>query len=127
MTNFDNFYSSELHEEHCEVHFTCGGFWTPEIMREFFADTRKTTLPLLQARKPIYAIGDLTKALPQDRATADVQAEELRNSIKFGLKRMAIVNAGSLMKMQYRRVVQEIELEFFDSKQAGLAWLRANR
>lgn len=123
----ETFYSSDLHEAQCEIHFACAGFWEPETMRAFLDQLNAKTLPLVKAGKPIYALGDFTDALPQDRETADLVAEHLRNAANFGLKRIAVVKATPLMKMQYRRVSKGFEVEYFESKAEALAWLRADR
>ena len=127
MTITENFHTVRLLEEFNEVHFTCGGFWNPEVMRGFFAELNAATLPLVKAGKSMYALGDFSEAMPQDRETAEIIAEHLRNAIKFGLKRVAIINATALMKIQYKRVSQGLEVEFFESKAAALDWLRKDR
>lgn len=120
-------YESRLIEDKCELHYSCAGFWDKDTMQAFFDQLSETIMPLLKARKPYYSIGDFTDALPQDRETADVIMANLQTAVKFGLRRSAIVNASSLMKMQYRRVAQGVEVEFFDDKAAALEWLRAGR
>lgn len=127
MSVTETFYSADLVKEHCEVHFACGGFWDVGTMRQFLDELNATTAPLVKAGKPIYAMGDFTKALPQDRETADLVANHLRKAAGFGLKRIAVINATPLMKMQYRRVSQGLEVEFFESKVTGLGWLREDR
>jgi hypothetical protein len=127
MGVMENFYTSDLIESHCEVHFACGGFWDPATMRAFLDQLNAKTLPLVKAGKPIYALGDFTDALPQDRETADLVAAHLQNAANFGLRRIAVVKATPLMKMQYRRVSKGFEVEYFDSKAEALAWLRADR
>ncbi|MFU7529539.1 hypothetical protein [Qipengyuania sp. ASV99] len=122
-----NFYSSELIEPRCEIHFACAGFWNPETMRRFLEELNQKTLPLIKAGKPIYALGDFTDALPQDRETADLVADHLANARKFGLQRVAIINATALMKMQYKRVSKGLEVEFFDDVRTAERWLRENR
>lgn len=127
MSVTQTFHSADLVENQNEVHFACGGFWNVDMMREFLDQLNATTAPLVKADRPIYAMGDFTKALPQDRETADLVASHLRKAAGFGLKRIAIINATPLMKMQYKRVSQGLDVEFFDSKVAGLAWLREDR
>ena len=127
MVATTNFYSSELVEARCEIHFACGGFWDTETMRRFLEELNQKTVPLIKAGKPIYALGDFTDALPQDRETADLVADHLANARNFGLKRVAIVNATALMKMQYRRVSKGLEVEFFEDVRSAERWLRENR
>lgn len=123
----ENSHSSELLESRCEVHFACAGFWDTTTMREFLDTLNAATLPLIKAGKPIYALGDFTNAMPQDHATADMVAAHLQNAMKYGLKRVAIINATALMKMQYKRVSKGLEVEYFEGKADALQWLRLDR
>lgn len=127
MAVTENFYSCELVEDRCEVHFRCGGFWNPEIMRAFLDKLNETTKPLIKAGKPVYSLGDFSEALPQDRETAAMVATHLENAKKFGLKRVALINATPLMQMQYKRVSSGLDVAFFETKATALNWLRADR
>ena len=118
-------YDARLVEEHDELHFSCGGFWDVETMEAFFAELANTLQPIFKARKTYSVLGDFTDAMPQDRATTQVSIDNLKNSQKYGLRRIAIVNASALMKLQYKRMSEGLDVEFFDTKPAALAWLRA--
>lgn len=127
MSVTDRICTAHLVEEYCELHYRCGGFWSVDSIDEMFETLNAASLPLVKARKPIYSLGDFSDALPQDRGTAEKIAAFLRNAAKFGLVRTAIYGAPPLMKLQYRRVSEGIEVEFFDTKAQALEWLRANR
>ncbi|MEE4289424.1 MAG: STAS/SEC14 domain-containing protein [Erythrobacter sp.] len=127
MNTIENVQSAQLLEDRCEVHFVCGGFWDTELMAKFLALLDATCKPLVKAGKPIYALGDFSKALPQDRATAAMVSDHLVNARKAGLKRVAIVGATALMKIQYKRVSAGMEVEYFDTTSAALTWLREGR
>lgn len=127
MAVIENIQSAELIEDRCELHFACAGFWNPQIMSEFLDLLNETCKPLVMARKPIYALGDFTDALPQDRETTALVRDHLENARHFGLKRVGVVGATALMKIQYKRVAANLDVAFFDSKVEALAWLRANR
>ncbi|MGB3711373.1 MAG: STAS/SEC14 domain-containing protein [Erythrobacter sp.] len=116
-----------LLEEHCEVHFGCSGFWDRESMAALLDQLNQTTLPLVKARKPIYAAGDFTDFVPQDRETADLIQRHLHGAMEFGLKRVAIVGASALMKIQYTRLSKGLDVDFFQTQSEALQWLRANR
>lgn len=120
-------YDSHLVEDMCELHYSCGGFWTKDTLERFFASLSDTLMPLLKARKPYYSVGDFTEAMPVDRETAELIASNLETAVKFGLRKTAIINASPLMKMQYRRVAKDVEVEFFDNKVDALHWIRAGR
>ena len=117
--------STSLDEPRGELHFTVGGFWERDAMRGFLGELDETALPLVKARRSILAVGDFTEFVPQDRATADTIRDHLMNACKFGLKRVAIVGASPLMTMQYRRLSQGVEVEFFTDKSEALDWLRS--
>ena len=127
MATIDRHCTAHLLEDQCELHYKCGGFWSVDTIDEMFDTLNSTSLPLVKAHKPIYSLGDFTDAIPQDRETAQKIADFLRNAAKFGLIRTAIYGAPALMKLQYKRVSQGIEVEFFDTKAEAVAWLRANR
>ncbi len=109
------------------MHFACAGLWTPQIMSEFLILLNETTKPLVKAGKPIYALGDFSEALPQDRETAALVGDHLENARRFGLKRIAIVGATALMKMQYKRVAADMDVGFFDTRADALIYLREGR
>lgn len=113
-----------LHEEHCEVHFSIAGFWTLEYFSDFLDDVNAAALPLMKARKPIYALGDFADFVPQDRKTGEAIRDHLMAAQKYGLKRIAIVAGSPLVKMQYKRLSEGVEVEFFDGKTDAIAWLR---
>lgn len=120
-------HSNRLLAEHSEVHFACAGFWDLEGMKVLLGQLNETSLPLVKERKAIYALGDFTNFVPQDRETAEAIRDHLMNARDFGLKRVAIVGASPLMKMQYKRLSQGLEVEFFETEREATAWLRANR
>lgn len=118
---------ARLNEERCELHYECGGLWNSENIDEMFGVLGKTSMPLLKAGRPIYAVGDYSKAIPQDRATAEKISQHLDQAAKAGFKRSAIVGASALFKLQYKRVAKSVEVEFFDTESEAIAWLRADR
>ncbi len=107
-----------------EVHFSIEGFWDLAGMTSFLAELDSKSLPLVKARKPIFVYGDFTGFVPQDRAAGDAIRKQLLNAQKFGLRRVAIVGASALVKLQYRRLSEGIDVKFFDEKAPALSWLR---
>lgn len=125
METIEKSYSTRLLEEHCELHFSCSGFWKLQEMLELLEQLNETVLPLVKARKPIYALGDYEGFVPQDKDTAEAIESHLKNAVKFGLKRVAIVQASPLMKLQYKRLSKGLDVEFFDTKTSAITWLRS--
>ena len=107
-----------------EVHFAVSGFWDIERMGSFLRGLSKTALPLVDLDGPIHAFGDMTDFVAQNRETGDAIRDHLVQSRKFGLTRVAIFGASSLVKLQYARLSDGLDVEFFDNKAEALAWLR---
>lgn len=112
-------------EKRCEVHSKIGGFWNAETIHTYFNAVDEACLPLVKARKPIFALVDFSDFVPQDRATGDEIRSHLMRACKFGLKKVAIVGASPLVKMQYRRLSEGVTVEFFEDVIGGEAWLRS--
>lgn len=127
MTLAERTHSHRLLEEQCEVHYACSGFWDQDGMRHLLGLLSEAVIPLIKAGKPIYAMGDFTGYVPQDRETADLIGRHLAASQQAGLRRSAVVGASPLVKMQYKRISQGIDVEYFDTKNDALDWLRADR
>jgi len=113
-----------LFEQHCELHSVVSGFWSVETIQDYFNTVNEAAMPLMKARSPIYALVDFTDFVPQDRKTGEAIRDHLILSQKFGLKRVAIVGAAPLVSMQYKRLSQGVDVEFFDGKTEAIVWLR---
>jgi len=112
------------------IAFSIGGYWTTGAMKTFLGDLGTAATPLLKRREPFSALGDLTDFVPQDRATAAAIRDSLLAAQKNGLRRFAVVNPAPLVKMQYRRIAEGVEVAFFESMTEAKNWLReagANR
>lgn len=107
-----------------EVYFAISGFWKLEEMQAFLRELNEAAAPIVAQRTPIRVLGEMEGFVPQDRQTGEVIRDHLMMSRKYGLQRVAIVTAPVLVKLQYRRLSQGIEVEFFDSRNEAIAWLR---
>lgn len=107
-----------------EVHFTIGGYWDEQGMKGFLFDLGEAAKPFMKAQTPFAVLGDFKDFMPQDRATADAIRDSIDAGSRNGLRRFAVVNAAPLVRMQYRRIAQAAEVEYFDSKPEALDWLR---
>ncbi len=116
--------SVSLHEAFCELHFAVGGFWKVDEIQKFLGELNTACLPLVKAHKPIHVLGDMHEFMPQNREAGDAIRDHLMTAKKFGLARVAILSPSALVKIQYRRLSQGVEVEFFDSKTEALQWLR---
>ena len=106
-----------------EVSFVIAGFWTADKIRPFLAELDRHATPIALAKRPIHAIGDMSDFVPQGRDTAAEIADHLQRSKRAGLRRVAIIDPPPLVKLQYKRVSEGIEVEFFETEEAGRRWL----
>ena len=107
-----------------EVYFAISGFWKLEEMQAFLRELNEAAAPIVAQRTPIRVLGEMEGFVPQDRQTGEVIRDHLMMSRRYGLQRVAIASAPVLVKLQYRRLSQGIEVEFFDSRNEAIAWLR---
>lgn len=106
-----------------ELYFSIGGFWKHEAMAEFLDNLARKAYPFIKHHKPFVALGNFGDFVPQDRETAAAIRDSLLAASKNGLKRFAVVSASPLVTIQYKRITQDIEVQFFDSEQDARDWL----
>ncbi len=111
-------------ETRAEVHFAIGGYWDLEGMKRFLFDLGEAAKPFMKAGVPFTVLGDLGEFVPQDHATSNAIRDTITTGTRNGLKRFAVLGASPLVRMQYRRIAQATEVEYFDSKAEAIAWLR---
>lgn len=124
MQNLEPVSDISTDESKCELHFAVSGLWELDRMESFLRGLSKHALVLLPLQRPIMVLGDMRDFVPQTRETSDAIRNHLMESLKYGLKRAAIFGASSLVKMQYKRLSDGLEVEFFESKSDALHWLR---
>ncbi len=107
-----------------EVYFSISGFWDLEGMQSFIHELDKGAYPIVKKDGNILALGNMSGFVPQTRETGDVIRNHLMKSKEFGLTRVAIYGASSLVKLQYTRLSNGVEVEFFDGKIEAVNWLR---
>ena len=64
--------------------------------------------------------------MPQNRETAQAIRDSLLTGQKNGLKRFAVVSAAPLVKLQYQRITDGLEVDFFDTPRDAEKWLRGS-
>ncbi|MBD2841387.1 STAS/SEC14 domain-containing protein [Erythrobacter rubeus] len=127
MSTLAPVHSISVDLDHAEVHFAVGGFWTTDAMGDFLADLAKAATPFLKSQEPFSALGDLREFVPQNRDTAAAIRDSLLTAQKNGLTSFAVVSAAPLVKLQYQRITDGVEVEFFDTPDAAEQWLRRPR
>ena len=111
-------------QTHAELHFAIGGYWDLAGMKRFLFDLGEAAKPFLKAQTPFNVLGDFKDFIPQDRATADTIRDSIEAGSRNGLRRFAVLSAAPLVRMQYRRIAQSTEVDYFDSRAEAIAWLR---
>jgi len=107
-----------------ELYFSIAGFWEPGSMKEFLRDLTAAANPFIRDGVEFVAIGNLVDFVPQDRETADSIRDSLLQASQHGLTRFAVVSPSSLVRMQYRRITEGVDVEFFDDEYSAREWLR---
>ena len=116
-------WNATLNERNCLLRSSISGFWSVDSIHAYFDGVNEAAVPLMKARKPIYALVDFTGFVPQDRATGVAIRDHLLACVKYGLKQIAIVGATPLTIMQYKRLSDGIDVQFFDDTTAASAWI----
>ncbi|MEP3051171.1 MAG: STAS/SEC14 domain-containing protein [Erythrobacter sp.] len=117
-------YDVSYHAVHGEVHFKIAGLWQEDAMQTFFDKINEAALPLMKARRPIHALGDMTEFVPQNRVVGEAIRDHLMGAQKFGLRRIAIITDSALVRLQYKRLSAGIEVDYFENQVDAIAWLR---
>ncbi len=124
MSDLEPRFEANLIEAHNIVWTKISGFWTSDKIQAYFDAVNETSMPLVKARKPIFAMVDLGDFVAQDRATGDAITDHLQQACKFGMTKLAVIGASALVKIQYRRLSKGVHVEFFDDTKAAEDWLR---
>lgn len=124
MTSTKPSYAIALNEAHGEVHFTISGFWEFDAMQVFLRELKQSARPYLQWGVPFSVVADMDEFLPQDRQTSAAIRWHLQQARQSGLTRIAIVTRAPLVKSQFRRLAEGIDVAFFDTRLEALHWIR---
>ncbi|MEO1730771.1 MAG: hypothetical protein AAFR64_08540 [Pseudomonadota bacterium] len=119
--------SSSLHADttHKELYFAIAGFWTRDEMDAFLQDLARTAMPFIRTKTPFVALGNLADFVPQNRETADAIRASLLQASRNGLVKFAVVSPPPLVKLQYRRIAEGLDAQFFDDEPSARRWLRS--
>ena len=124
MTTLAPYHSISVDPEWAELHFSIGGYWTLEAMGEFLYALGDAAKPFIKEGRSFDAIGDLHDFVAQSRETADAIRDSLLLAQKNGMRRFAVVAPPALVKLQYRRLTEGLEAEFFEDEKTARSWLR---
>ncbi|AOL23131.1 SpoIIAA-like [Erythrobacter litoralis] len=118
-------HSISVDRHHAELHFAISGLWAKASMQDFLDELLGKAKPFLRDRAPFSALGDLRDFVPQDRETAQVIRDSILAGRDNGLTRFAVVSSAPLVRMQYRRIADGVEVNFFDAPDEARRWLRS--
>ena len=107
-----------------ELYFWVSGLFGKDDMDQLVVDLNKGAWPITKSGQPVHVLGEMKGFTPQARETGNIIRDHLIASQEFGLKRVAICNASALVKMQYKRLSEGLEVEFFEDRIDALKWLR---
>ena len=107
-----------------EIHYSIGGLITEEDLRALQADLYKAALPFIEAKQPFRVLGDMREFLPQKQEIVELLRDSQQQSAKLGMEKMAILFEQTLTKVQFRRISDMVEIEFFTDRGEALDWLR---
>lgn len=108
-----------------EVHFTIGGLWDLESMRQFLWGMDAKAAPMVGLGEGFSGLGNMRGMVAQTREVAECMGKHLMAAQAAGLKKVAIVEPPALVKSQYRRLAKDVNVAFFDNKMDAVAWLRS--
>ena len=108
-----------------EVHFAASGLWTLETMVEFQRELIVKSKPLFEKGIPMRSLADLRGFVAQDKTVAAAIRTVVAEAIKLGTVQTAIITDSVLVKMQYERLNDGLELATFENKDEALNWLRS--
>jgi hypothetical protein len=109
---------------HRELYFAIAGFWTHAEMDAFLTDLARTAMPFIKNKESFAALGNLSDFVPQDRQTAEAIRSSLLEATRNGLVRFAVVSPPPLVKLQYKRIGEGMDVAFFDDETSARTWLR---
>jgi len=107
-----------------EMYFNLSGFFELEDIDDFLSEVNRQGAPLAGPDKTVPILGDFEGFVAQSQEVAERLRNHLLAAKDVGLKRIAIINVTPLAKMQYKRLSQSLDVEFFDNKQDALEWMR---
>jgi len=117
-------YSVAIDHTRGEIHFSASGRWDEAKVIELNKELLKTAKPFTEAKRPIRVLGDLREFNVQTQEIADLMRQSQEGSAALGVVKMAILCSSALVKMQFQRVSEALNLQVFENEADAVAWLR---
>lgn len=125
MKHIEQHHSIHVDEANREVYFTLGGLWELDSIKAMLAEMDAKAASMVAQGGPFYGVGTMRDLVPQTREVADYIRRHLMAAKDVGLRRVAIIEPPALVKSQYRRLSDGVDVQFFDSKADAIAWVRS--
>lgn len=106
------------------VKFAASGLFGEEQVAAGAAKIGAAAAPFIAAKKPFSILADYSEAIVQSQASAVSIRESFAMAKELGLQRIAVLNAPMLVRLQYKRLADMVEIEFFEAKVDAMGWLR---
>nr|WP_298928934.1 STAS/SEC14 domain-containing protein [uncultured Erythrobacter sp.] len=117
-------YSVEPHIDKREVHWRVEGLFDVAKSLELQKALFKAAQPLIEDGKGFRVMADMRDFPVQTRAIAEIIEQTQIGSAKLGVHKMVVIYSSVLVKQQWRRVSEVMDIEFFETEQDALQWLR---
>ena len=117
-------YSVTRIDDSGEIHFSMSGFWSMETMAEFQRELLAAGKPFFENGIKMRSLADLRGFVAQNKDVSNAIRTVVVEAIKLGTIRSAVVYDSMLVKMQYARLNEGLDLETFESKDEAIKWLR---
>jgi hypothetical protein len=125
MSDFAPSYSIERDITRRELHWSASGHWTEEEAVKLPKALFLQSLVFIEKGQKFRVLGDLREFHVQNQDVVEVMRGSQEGAAQNGVERMAIVLSSTLLKLQFRRISAGLNLEFFETKEEALLWLRA--
>lgn len=108
-----------------EVHYSASGMWTQDTIVDLQKQLFKAAQPFIEAGQTFRVLGDLRDFPVQTREITAQMQQIQEASASFGVDRMALIITTVLVKQQFRRVSDAVNMQIFNTKSDAITWLRA--
>jgi hypothetical protein len=125
MSNLAPTFDVTCVEDLKEVHYSASGLWTLEKMPELQSALFEASKSFIEKSRSFCVLGDLRGFAVQPRDVVDQMEQIQLASAKLGVRRMALVCSSIMVKRQFRRVSEAVNMDLFDTKNDAIAWLRS--
>ena len=126
MSDLEPHFTILIDVQRRELHFAASGFWSQDDMARFQSELLVKSKPLYSEGKPYKVLGDLSDLAVQDRVMAGSMKFMIHETIKLGMRKLAMVITAPLVRQQYARIAEGTNTQVFTNRADAIAWLRSD-